>query len=429
MRGDGAGGGLVKVERVTRTRTRTVLAVAAAALLLAPARAARPAAVTPYPPDWPHRAPWKLNREFLLPETERILVVVDAPRGAQPKKDALDHLASLAAKYGQRPASWVRLGAPGAPNVRWIVPSPGTPANRCDRGDGRSMGRHQVSSDEAESLRYLSEVPTCPDGELPADTSFVFVRYVGEFGCAYGAASEVTAAPSCGSRALPVILLAQGAIALGRPPGFPQAFFERRALAHEFGHVLGLASNPVHGRWERLVPYAGGAHCVHLECAVAIPTAGALLKGRMLDYCTACLLDIEQAREHWRADKEFAEAPRLPQPDPAAHVARLKAYSFREGGQADRLLGYGKVVMPALLRRMAALPGGRELSPRGYAARLALRIVAVEDGCRWDTLPPEIASAASGVDVSGDVLAWWSEEEARFMGGDDWKVPLLLRGR
>src|SRR5262245_12296773 len=78
--------------------------------------------ITSYPPEWPHRSPWKLSREMLLPDAERIVLLVDVPRGSSPNREALDHLAALASKYGERPATWTRLGEPGAPDVRRIDP-------------------------------------------------------------------------------------------------------------------------------------------------------------------------------------------------------------------------------------------------------------------------------------------------------------------
>src|SRR5437870_13665522 len=74
--------------------------------------------VTPYPSTAPRSAPWRLNREFLLPEqTSRILFVVDVKGGQTPSPVALDHLADVASRYGERPATWVKTGEPGAPRV------------------------------------------------------------------------------------------------------------------------------------------------------------------------------------------------------------------------------------------------------------------------------------------------------------------------
>lgn len=402
--------------------------VVAAAFACASVSAARPAAITSYPPDWPHRAPWKLNRALLLPETKRIVFVVDAPRGSPPNADALDHLVMLASKYGGRPALWVKLGDADAPNVNWVEPpEPVKPVKYYVRlRDGQSLGDVRIPGDDIDTVRYLNEIPACPSGALPTDVAYVFVRYVGNVGYGYGNSETVASDTSCGGREFPVIRVAQTKIAEARAPGIGQEFLEQRALAHEYGHLLGLASNPAHGRWSCTVPYRCGAHCVHRECAVAAPTAMALLKGQMQDYCAACRRDIEQALEHWRTGKEFPEAPRLPQPDPAADVASLKKYNFCDGCEADRLVGYGKVVMPALVARLVGLPGGSPTSPRSYAVRLALKVVIAEEELRQPpgTPVPVVPESAAGSDAP--FLAWWRHESERFMGGDDWSLPPML---
>lgn len=395
-----------------------------------PVLEARPVSVTPYPPEWPHRAPWKLNRELLLPETTRIVFVVDSPRGAAPKPEALDHLVSLAAKHGVRPASWVRLGELAAPDVRWVTSE--QPRRLADVSvhlhDGASVENYHLSQDVIDSIHYFNEAPAC-GGILPLDTSYVFVRYLGDWIGAYGSTYSVTADASCGARTFPVMCIAQGRIALDRPPGIGQVFLEQRALAHEYGHVLGLATNPAHGFWYSTLPYRGGTHCVHRECAVSVPTAMALLKGQMLDYCADCIRDIEQARDHWITGKDFSEVRRLAQPDSAAYVARLKKHNFREAGEADRLVARGKAVMPALMKRLPDLPGGSFLSPRSYAARLALKIVVLEDQLRREELGPVLALPSQTEDLSGPVLAWWWKESERFMHGDDWELPVALRAQ
>jgi hypothetical protein len=307
-----------------------LLVLVTAAFAIAPAYAGGTAAITSYPPEWPHRAPWKLNRELLLPETERIVFVVDAPRGSPPDTEALSHLVALAQSYGGRPATWVRLGDAGAPQVRWVDPAvPPKPVKYYVRlRDGETLDEFKIPQDDVETLRLYEQVPTCPNGALPTGVSYVFVRYLGYLGNGYGNANKVVSDDSCGGRAFPIIRMAQTRMAKDRPPGLGQSFLEQRGLSHEYGHVLGLASNPAHGRWLSTVPYRHGAHCIHRECAVAVATVTAVLKGQMLDYCAACRRDIEQAREHWRTGKEFPEAQRLPQPDPAPEVARLKKYNF-----------------------------------------------------------------------------------------------------
>ena len=406
-----------------------LLALITAALAMAPAYAGRPAAITSYPPEWPNRAPWKLNRELLLPETERIVFVVDAPRGSPPDTEALNHLAALARSYGGRPAAWVRLGDPGAPPVRWVDPAvPPKPVKYYVRlRDGETLDELKIPQDDVETLRLYEQVPTCPGGALPTGVSYVFVRYLGYLGSGYGSANTVVSDDSCGGREFPIVRIAQTRIAKDRAPGLGQSFLERRALAHEYGHVLGLASNPAHGGWSCTVPYRHGAHCIHRECAVAAPTAVAVLKGQMLDYCAACRRDIEQAREHWSTGKEFPEAQRLPQPDPAEDVARLKKYNFCDGCEADKLAGYGKAVMPALVARLQELPGGSAGSPRSYAARLALKIVVAEYELAQPRGSPDLAVPELVTDDSAALLTWWQRESARFMGGDDWSLPPMLR--
>jgi hypothetical protein len=398
----------------------------AAVLLASSVRATKPAPVTSFPPEWPHACPFRLSRELLLAATSRIVIVVDVPRGFAPKSDALDSLASLAARYGEREARWVRLGDPGAPRVVWSTPRSPSDAPvkfrpvRTDSGSGVV----RLSQDQVDLARIFGEVPACPDGALPSDTSFVFVRYLGEWGSSYGAYSAGTTDASCGGREVPILYLAQGRIDRGRPPTFSQSFLERRALAHEYGHALGLGSNPAHGHWLRTTPHSIGPHCVNRECAVAIPSAKALLKGQMLDYCADCRRDVQQARSHWRSGATFAEVRRIPPPDPAAHVARLKPYNFREGGDADRLVGYGKAVMPALLTRVPELPGGSEVSPRAYAATLGLRIIDAEDRKRRG-LEDDATPIHPTKDVSRELLVWWSAEGERFLAGDDWLLPDL----
>lgn len=413
------------IPEVAARRSLTALAVASACVFV---YAARPDPVTPYPPDWPHRAPWKLTRELLLPETQRIVFVVDTPRGQAPRAEGLDHLVTLASKYGGRPASWVRLGDQDAPRVTWVEPSVPPKLEKVVRlRVWQALSDLQLTRDDIDTIRYVVEVPSCPPGGLPKDTSYVFVRYVGYLGGSYGHADVVVSDASCGGREFPVLRIAQSEIALDRPPVIGQAFLEQRALAHEYGHILGLASNPAHGRWLSTVPYRGGEHCIHRECAVHVPTAKALLKGQMLDYCAACVHDIEEAREHWRSGREFAEVPRLPQPDAAAHVARLKKYNFREGGEADKLFGYGKAVMPALLERLPSLPDGSAASPRSYAVRLALAIVLSEDAARRPPGTPDPVLPDAAGDVSAALLSWWSAESEQFLGGDDWTLPPMLR--
>ena len=298
--------------------------------------------ITSYPPDWPHRAPWKLNKEFLGPSERPIRFVVEVARGLQPKKEGLDYLVEIAAKYSEQPASWVLAGSPDAPNVIWTIPE-----ENAARGAAVYHGSedptdvaNRLSGDVTDSIRYSNEIPACPVDLSATDMTYVFIRFLGKWGDSYGATVTVEGALECAGRQFHIIYLAQDAIALRRPPGFSREFLEKRALVHEYGHVLGLATNPAHGGWMDTINYRRGAHCVNRECAVSIPSPKALLRGLMSDYCQDCQEDIRQARSHWFDGVAFPEAARLPQPDPYAIVAppeELSVPTWRRGLETSQV--------------------------------------------------------------------------------------------
>ena len=125
------------------------------ALACAAAFAGKPAATTSFPLDWPHRVPWKLNRELLLPVNKRIVFLVDTQRGSSPLTLALDQLVALASKYGGRPASWITLGEPGAPDVKWVdLPTPTKPVTYYVRlRDGQILSDFHIPQDDV-SVSY-----------------------------------------------------------------------------------------------------------------------------------------------------------------------------------------------------------------------------------------------------------------------------------
>lgn len=353
---------------------------------------------TPYPDAAPHAAPWRLNRELLLPEeTSRILFVVDASAGREPLTGPLDYLARVASHYGERPASWVRAGAPGAP---------------------------RLAQDATGQLR-------CPVDSLDPQTSYVFIRYVGDAGW-YGRTSRLRLGPECGDREIYVINIAQEKLARHRFPFLTRGRLEAYDLVHEYGHVLGLGSNPAHGYYPYYPDLSSGDHCINPECALAGPHPRAVLyslfrSGNLfphnLDYCAECRRDIERAKRHWRTGEEFPEAPRLPKRDLEIWIAKLKAEDFTEGGKAFILLSYGKEVMPALMKRIGALPGKGEDSPHSTADWLAKAIVTREALKRAGK--DYNASWVMG-DQSRAMLWWWSHEEADFMAGEDWELPPVV---
>jgi len=99
----------------------------------------------------------------------------------------------------------------------------------------------------------------------------------------------------------------------------------------------------------------------------------------MLDFCRDCRADLEAARGVWREGLVFPEVPRLPRPDPAETVERLKVRNFRAGGEAEKLARAGKQIVEPLLRRMETLPGRKFPSPQSVAARIALQAILEED--------------------------------------------------
>jgi hypothetical protein len=186
---------------------------------------------------------------LLVPETKRILFVVEWAKGHKPESEALDALVRLASRYGGRPASW-RRHKPYAPL------------------------------------------------KLEPDTSYVIVRYVGDQLHHFGLASP----EMIGDRQVYVILINQEAHRKFRM-FLPQAKLEEQTLVHEYGHHLGLPTHD-HGYY----PDGAGMHCVNPGCALSKPRLKAItynafhvaFGGQYLeDYCEECRRAIDAARKHW----------------------------------------------------------------------------------------------------------------------------------
>jgi hypothetical protein len=233
--------------------------------------------VTPFPPGTPTRVPWELNRELLQPVNRRILFVVDVAEGAPPSAAALSDVARLAARYGERPASWEPAFSAAAPRTRW----------------------------EGATLHLLEP--------LRPDTTYVFVRYVGRrianFGWSY--------ARRVGGHTLYFILVNQERHREWRGL-IPERRLEEQTLVHEYGHLLGLPPCD-HGYYTRYPDFAEGAHCVNPDCALSKPRARAILYGlysavfrrRFLeDYCDQCRRAIAEAKRLWRGAVAARAAPR-----------------------------------------------------------------------------------------------------------------------
>jgi hypothetical protein len=223
--------------------------------------------VTPFPPSIPQVKPWALNRELLLPVNRRILFVVDLAAGHEPERAALDGLARLAARYGERPASWVICGGAGAPPVRW-------------------------QGDTPKAL-----------GPLDADTTYVFVRYLGGRLPAFG---ESTEGFLDGHRVYHIRVNQE----LHRQWSWliPERHLEQQTLTHEYGHLIGLPTSE-NGYYPEYPKFDFGAHCVNPDCALAMPRVRSLLYGLghvifahhyLEDYCAACRAAIAAAKGYWR---------------------------------------------------------------------------------------------------------------------------------
>lgn len=363
---------------------------------------------TPFPPDWPHRTPWKLSREIL--EANEVLFLVERLRGSPPRPAALDHLVQVASSHCRGTARWLWADDPAAPTFHWTDGS---------RPTTDSVGR-ELPADQSDLLAWTAQVATFSE-DLADSRAVIFVRYVGK--CPYYGFVLRNSA----GHGLPVIYLCQKKIAQDMPPGFSRLYFEQRALVHEFGHVIGLGTNPTHGRWRDVMAYRGGPHCTNPDCAVAIPTAKALLRGHMLDFCQECRDDLEAARGYWREGLVFAEVRRLPQPDPAELVERLKARNFSPGGEAERLIRVGKPIVEPLLRRMETLRGGSFRSPRRVAARIVVQAILEEDRKRRNAANSgALRYAMPRADISVALKAWFEAEKEPFLNGDEWPLPAFL---
>jgi hypothetical protein len=207
---------------------------------------------TPFPPSTPRTVPWTLERELVMPVNRRIVFAVELVEGHAPERYALDRLCAVAARYGERPASWI-VGAPPTP--------------------------------------------------LAADTSYIIVRYVGarlpQWGLEYST--------RLGGRLIHVIEINQERHRQWKW-FLPERHLEAQTLVHEYGHALGLPPFD-HGYYRDYPDFSDGAHCVNPDCALSKPRPRALLYGfwhvvlahhYLEDYCAQCRAAIAAAKRWWR---------------------------------------------------------------------------------------------------------------------------------
>jgi hypothetical protein len=231
-------------------------AVATLALLSGGCASALRQRTTPFPTGTRQVVPWELNRELLIPVNKRIQFVVDVEQGHPPERAALDDLVKLAARYGERPASWAMRGAP-------------------------------------ETV-----------GTLDPDVSYVFVSYVGwkmpNFGLSWD--------EERGGRTVYFIWVNQEKHRRWRSLVLPERRLEEQTLIHEYGHLLGLPPAD-HGYWQFYPRFIFGAHCVNPDCALTKPTAKSIFYGLfhtafgrhfLEDYCAQCRAAIAAAKLYWR---------------------------------------------------------------------------------------------------------------------------------
>jgi len=168
---------------------------------------------------------------------------------------------------------------------------------------------------------------------------------------------------------------------------------ERSTLVHEFGHVLGLVSNPAH------MHRGNGPHCRNPECVMTHPRPRtiaynffpALFAGRIpRDYCRDCRKDIARAQEIWRTglaeDPEYAG--RLARIGEGKSVLAEARYAWGAGKQeaAVRMIRNRLKEDPENLELRMTLGGMYRLQGRMEEAEREFRLAA-ETGPDGPALP------------------------------------------
>jgi hypothetical protein len=204
-----------------------------------------------------------------MPVNRRIQFVVELVSGHDPEVRALDELAKLAARYGERPAVWAPSEMNASPRFHYT---------------GRAVA---------------------VQGTLDPETTYVYVGYVGNAIAHYG----LSFTERIGGRQLYVILINQERHRPWRPL-LPERILEQQTLVHEYGHMLGLPPAD-HGYFTRYPSFYDGAHCVNPSCALskvrpraALYAIGNTLRHHFLDdYCVECRRAIDEANRFWRQDR------------------------------------------------------------------------------------------------------------------------------
>jgi hypothetical protein len=295
-----------------RRRIAGVLVLAALASACVPLRR--------YPSVAPRDAPVARERlaerldPWLLSEglAERVVVEVDSVEGCEPADLVLDGLRDVLVKYGPagRPveiersdviprSEWDRLVADGSdPAVGAIVSAHADPV----RAPGTEH-RYALFAPGAEGFFGYSDTWWVERDDVPHAVRGVFVSRD-----AHAAVDHLW-------------------ISLDE--------IERMTLIHEFGHQLGLVSDPRH---ERRHP-EHRMHCTRLDCAMAHPTARLYLRNVWRgvfdvwfdDYCPECRAEIRDAQAEWRWQRER-------KPDWAATLREERASEARDRERIGELV-------------------------------------------------------------------------------------------
>lgn len=229
---------------------------------------------TPFPEAMADKPPWGLNREFLLTEGRKILFVVEADSAGDPSERALRRLAEVASHYCQCRADWARLGDPGTPRF----------------------------------FRTSSGNIRCGGAPLDPSSIYVLIIYVGDLGGRFGTTNIVDAEETCNQSRFFEISISQTKIRDAAFLWLTRDRLEERVLVHEYGHILGLGTNPAHSYFPEFPSLEKGPHCVRPDCAMALPRWRSLaftayFTGitfrNIRDYCRLCRRDINEAKSYW----------------------------------------------------------------------------------------------------------------------------------
>ncbi len=351
---------------------------------------------TPFSPDSPDHVPWLLTRPLLDGE-RRVLIVVENHEGREPDLRALESFRRRVSGYSGKEA--LLRGTDSAPPCQWI------------------------SDDEAQC-----------DGIDPQKEYPVFLQYVGQadyFGETRPIRGRVKSIeiPTSGIRIAQTTLDGEAFLWLSRRR------LEEMTLLHEYGHALGLASNPQHSYLDDYPDLSrASAHCRNPNCPVSRPTWRAVVYGALrtgltfrflTDYCADCRKDIAAAKSFWISGTAPAGMrPSKTPPDTAQRAMKaLGDRGFREEWRVYSLRRFGKQVVPLLFKKLRSL----QRTDRNQELL----------NCDWIiktiVMDQAVARAGAGAiggwimgDQSAVLLSWWENHEAAFMQGDAWPLPSAI---